>query len=276
MLVTADVAPENTSHLYFYTIASLSDSKSTAIIRQYLHENDNLRWALKPVFLLHLLKHLEEIIYVDNDICFFQPYDFLFNQLKQHSILLTPHWGNYVPLPHEESFKTNYQIGLFNAGFIGATRKGNLFLNWWADACAYKMSKNWSEGFFVDQRYLDMTLIIDENAGIVRHLGCNVGSWNMHQNKRVNKNGEVLIGGLYPVIFIHFNNETIRHILNRNDALLHSFFLQYQKELMLIGTDVIAFKSIIKTENNLLVLAKRKLKLRTRVKFFLYKLAHKL
>jgi hypothetical protein len=277
VLITDDTLREDAGSLRFYNISSLNDDKAVSIINKYRHQNDYLRWALKPAFLLHLLNNHSPVIYLDNDIYFFQPYHFLFEQLNHHSMLLTPHWGSYDPLQHEESFKTNYRIGLFNAGFIGVTERAKPTLLWWAELCLYNMSGATGDGFFVDQRYLDMSLIVDEHVGIVRHLGCNVGSWNMHQNKRTSKDGTVLIKDVYPVVFIHFNGETAKHIANGNDYLLQPFYEDYMEALRLCGADLQNHQEKIRLEkNNLLVAVKRKLKLRTRLKNLLFKIARKL
>jgi hypothetical protein len=263
--------------LYHYNLLTWADEATTAAILKYRHENNFLRWALKPHFLLHLLENEECVIYLDNDIYFYQPFQFLFDQLRHCSLLLTPHWGCYSPWRYEESFKTNYQIGLFNAGFVGATKRARELLEWWADVCLFNMSGDYRTGFFVDQRYLDMTVIMDEFVGIVRHPGCNVGSWNMHQNKRTGKHGRVMINGDHPVVFIHFNKETIEHISNGNDSVLRPFYNEYSQVLQSFGAPAETLKGTKHPENAGTFLAvKRKLKLRTRIKSFLYKLADKL
>lgn len=277
VLVTDNTLRENTGSLRFYNLSSLKDDTAAGIINKYGHQNDYLRWALKPAFLSHLLNNHSPVIYLDNDIYFFQPYQFLFEQLHHHSMLLTPHWGNFDPLQHEESFKTNYRIGLFNAGFIGVTERAKPTLLWWAELCMYNMSGATEDGFFVDQRYLDMSLIVDEHVGIVRHPGCNVGSWNMHQNKRTTKEGTVLINDVYPVVFIHFNGETVKHIANGNDQLLQPFYEEYIEALQLCGADLHHHKEKVRLEKNSpFVTVKRKLKLRTTVKNLLFKMARKL
>ena len=265
--------------LFVHALSQVKDDLLIDRIEHQYHANNNyLRWALKPVFLRYLLKEHEAVIYVDNDIFFFHSFHFLFEQLANASILLTPHWFNLRPYPNTENFNTNFQIGLFNAGFIGASRRGIPFLEWWAEACLYRMERNEQEGFYDDQRFLDMSLLVDENAAIVRHLGCNVGSWNMHQNKRVSTNGQAMINGKYPVVFVHFNHETIKHILNGNDAPLVPYLEEYRtffKKTGYVLEDYISslqdwskqapFQAIV-----------RKTKIRTRFKNWLFQLSQKL
>ena len=122
-LVTDGPVPASTDErLLFYSIDRLlEEAHVRQVVDKYSYRNDYLRWALKPVFLLYLNKKFGKVIYVDNDIYFFKPFDFLFQELERYSILLTPHWCSFLPLPNEENFKTNFQIGLFNAGFVGAS-----------------------------------------------------------------------------------------------------------------------------------------------------------
>lgn len=263
-------------------IHQFSQIKNDLLIEKVIHQfkgnNNHLRWALKPVFLRYLLKDYETLIYVDNDICFFHPFQFLFEQLSDASILVTPHWFNMRPYPVPENFDTNFQIGLFNAGFIGASRQGMAFLEWWAEACLYRMERAEPEGFYDDQRFLDMCLLVDENAAIVRHPGCNIGSWNMHQNKRMKVDNKVLINGVFPVVFVHFNHETIRHILNGNDALLEPYLEEYKtyfaKTGFVLGDYITSLPDWSK--QTAFQVIQRKTKIRTRIKSWLFQLSQKL
>lgn len=269
VLVTGSSDYKGSSDLLVYGLEDLKHmEKVWGMVSKYEREPDNLRWALKQVLLSFLLQKHESVIYLDNDIYFFNSCQFLFEQLKDHSVLLSPHWCVFDPYGFEENFRMNFHLGLFNAGFIGVNQNAQSFLRWWADVCMYKMSKDTSDGFFVDQRYLDLALIVDSGIGIVRHLGCNVGSWNGHQNKRQLINGVVLINGIYPIVFIQFNGETIRHITNGNDVLLQKHYLEYEHTFSSTGIELEAFKEtyIDKQDENYAIRLKRHLKLRTQLK----------
>lgn len=245
------------------------------LFEKYRSNSNNLRWSLKPFFLSQLLQKVEKIIYLDNDVFFFNKYDFLFDELDTFSFLLTPHWTCFEPIPYFDNFKISYQIGLFNAGFIGANRRSLSTLNWWLQLCLNRMEINIAEGFYVDQRYLDMAMIVDQNAGILRHLGCNVASINMHQNTRVKSNDNVLIEGKFPIVFIHFNGETITHIQNRNDSLLRPYYDAYQKAFALTGFELTDYRAR-KKDISVSVDIKRRLKIRTRLKQFVFRVYQKL
>lgn len=81
----------------FSTLAEVSKSATAKeIARKYQGNKDKLRWALKPVFMHYLLQQDEtgRLIYLDNDLFFFNDYRFLFELLSKHSFILTPHWCN--------------------------------------------------------------------------------------------------------------------------------------------------------------------------------------
>lgn len=218
----------------FYTLADFKNDPSAGeIVPKYRTDKDRLRWSLKPVFMKHLLaiKELGKIIYLDNDLFFYSDYNFLFDLLDKHSFLLTPHYYKYSPRRDQNWFEANYRVGLYNAGFTGANTAGISTLQWWADCCAYRCEKNSFRGLFDDQKYLDLVTVIDENAHIVRHKGCNVAGWNTEVCPRTMVDNRILIDGQYPVVFIHFNDTTIREIIDGSDSILYNHYREYVETL---------------------------------------------
>jgi hypothetical protein len=177
---------------------------------------------LKSVFLLALLSNHNSVLYVDNDILFFNDFNFLFEDLQTKSILLTPHHYPSDPSKKQNWFEANYRVGLFNAGFVGASREGKASLEWWAKACLYRCEKNYWRGLFDDQKYLDLLPIIDPKCSIVRHLGCNVAAWNKDYFKTSCKDMEFLVNEKTPLIFYHFNNYSLASF-EKNDPILIAY-----------------------------------------------------
>ena len=165
------VSPAN---VIFTFLESLNSELEQGIIQKYKHKTDCLRWSLKSVFLLHLLEKEEKVIYVDNDILFFSNPGFLFDELDQHKVLLTPHHYPRNPEINQNWFEANFRVGLYNAGFFAANKAAKDVLVWWAKACLYRCEKNYWRGLFDDQKYLDLVPIIESKTKIVDHLGCNV------------------------------------------------------------------------------------------------------
>lgn len=248
----------------------------TMFSRYGSNDTDALRWGLKPVLIANLLqKGYSKVIYADCDLFFFDAYEFLFHELNNYGIILTPGGTTRNPQLHEEEFLSGYQYGQFNAGFIGATKEAMPALDWWARCCTYRVETNFANGLFVDQKYLDAMPVLFSFTGIVRHKGCNIAFWNQHENKRELVNGKLLINGEFPVIFIHFTNKYIPELLEGNDPLIYPCYLEYEKTFRLSGH---ALKEFIPgmpeyKEPPPLVRIKRKLLIRTRIKRWLFKLS---
>jgi len=279
VLVTDEEKRPDNGLLRFLRLGDLNSEQAVSIRKKYEGFNDHLRWPLKPALILQLLEEHEEVIYTDADLCFFGSLQPLLDGLKHHSILLTPHGAPADPFRYREKFEMNFLSGLYNAGFVAVNRRARNALQWWATACYFRMEDDKSNGYFVDQRYLDLVPVIDPQAGIVHHQGCNIGSWNIESFRRETKDdGTVLINGKFEVIFIHFNGETIRHILNGDDAALRPYFERYRKLFAAGGCQLDDFiLSISKWDHTPPhQQIKRTLRLRTRLKRFLFQLAKKL
>ena len=255
-------------------------SEDTAIAElygRYAHINmDFFRWAAKPLFLLHLLKkEYDKVIFVDCDIFFFKEYEFLFAELDSQGILLTPHWRTSNPLVNEKDFISLFTYGIFNAGFIGASKKGMPALEWWAEACHFKMGELPALGIHDDQRYLDALPVLFETVKIIRHRGCNIAGWNVLECKRVPVNGTVMINGEHPIIFIHFNQLLAKEILRGHDPLLLPYLTEYKTVFEENGARLSEFMPELDShlQAGILKKIKWKLKARVRVKRFFYKLA---
>jgi hypothetical protein len=257
--------------LYGY---SITDS----IFHKYGSRPDALRWSMKPIFINYLLeKGFEKVIFTDCDICFFNNYDFLYTELDTASILLTLQHTTKDPAINEEEFLTLFNFGIFNAGFVAASKKGIPALKWWANVCNYKIEMNHTIGLHNDQRYLDALPVFFDDVKTISHKGCNIALWNQHECERSIVNGQLLINKKYPVIFIHFTRNYIPELLEGNDPLILPYLRVYEKCFQETGH---TFNNFIPhlpeyNEPNLLIKVKQKLLIRTRIKRWLFKLSQK-
>jgi hypothetical protein len=197
------------------------------------YTGNKLRWACKSLYLDHLLSSgYDKVIYVDNDIFFHGPFDFLFDKLNTSSVLLTPHHYPTDPTRDQNWLEANYKVGLFNAGFIGVNSLAKPMLEWWGNCCLYNIKKSYWRGLFDDQKYLDLVPVLFENVEILNHKGCNIAGWNIINSQRsVSQNKEVIIDNIWPIIFIHYNYYTIKLILDKQDPHLFSYWTFYLNEL---------------------------------------------
>jgi lipopolysaccharide biosynthesis glycosyltransferase len=235
VLITDGNAVEvQSQNIKTYAIGDInSDEIVNKIAAKYAQQKDRLRWSLKPCFLKFLLQRedITKVIYLDNDLFFFNDYSFLFNELNEHAFLLTPHYYDRSPKKDQNWLEANFRAGLFNAGFIAVNKNAVNTLQWWAECCLYRCKKSAFRGTFDDQKYLDLIPVMREDAMILRHQGCNVAEWNRFLCIRQVVNGQVLINGTWPIVFIHFNYTTIREIISGTEPHLVSYFDQYFQTL---------------------------------------------
>lgn len=252
----------------------------TDLSKRYAHLDQNFfRWSLKPIWMSYLLElGFTKVLFVDCDIFFFKDHRFLFDLLDSADILLTRQWYTSTPASNEISFSYLLTNGAFNAGFIGSNKNGLPALYWWANACYYQMGISSEKGIYVDQKYLDLFPVLFNGIKILDHKGCNIGSGSHDECPRTVHNGEVLIADKYPVIFIHFYTPLIKEILMGYDPLLLPYFREYKRVFEEFGIPLEKFFDRLYKyfHPSLISKAKWKLRPRTRIKSFFYKLAAKL
>jgi hypothetical protein len=195
---------------------------------------DAFRWSMKPVLLTYLLqkKGADKVIYVDCDIHFYSDYGFLFDELEQSNVLLTPHWRSSDPIADEFNFLQLYIYGLYNGGFVGVNSKAVAALEWWANANLFICEVNASKGQYVDQTHLNLLPIYFDKIVSLKHRGCNVAGWNLLECKRtLDADGTVLINYEWPIVFIHYSESTVHFINIGEDELLLPHMTVYTKRV---------------------------------------------
>ncbi|MBK7147459.1 MAG: hypothetical protein IPH78_01245 [Bacteroidetes bacterium] len=221
----------------FYMLTQVkSQPHAELILSKYASDKDRVRWCMKPVFMRFLLSKrlVDSVIYIDNDICFFNEFISLFDYVGRFGVWLTPHWRCMNPFEDSHVFTDSFTDGMFNAGFVGATAAGLNILEWWAMVNSHRCEKNRAEGMWDDQKYLDMLPVRFSNVGIVRHMGCNVAVWNKRDCIRTPHISGVRICSEFPIVFIHFTNDTIEDIRADKyggDPLLKPYLSQYQERI---------------------------------------------
>lgn len=269
------------NYFKIYNLSTLSRSTIFGEIRRkYEHTgNDQLRWALKPVLISHLLETgIPKVFYTDPDIYFVGNGMFLKDLLQENNLLLSPHWPDTDIVQNPDSVISVLKGGLYNAGFIAANRDGLNAIRWWASMCHFKMGRLPYFTIYDDQKYLDLLPVLFDKVFIIKHQGCNLAAWNIHSCKRELIDGRLLINKKYDPVFIHFTRDTILNILGKNDALLRPYLDDYIRRLSDNGFDLLKNLEVLQPGNydSALYRLKHKLRFRTRLKKMLYKLAEKL
>lgn len=195
-------------------------------------DTDALRWSLKSQLLAGCLQAgAKKVIWSDPDLMFFEDPGWLFEQIEPDTVLLSPHFRAFRPSTDGEDFRKNYTEGLFQAGFLGVGENTHEFLDWWAEACLWDMSKDPAAGTYVDQKFLDLLPVCWDGTKILKHRGCNVADWNWFENKRTADANSVLVNGRDPVLFIHFTDGTIAAIQRGRDQVLQPYLDRYTELL---------------------------------------------
>lgn len=280
LVVDNDTIPSS-GNLQVHPVAALAESNYfKGIFQKYGQTSpDYYRWALKPVFIGYLLeKGFNKVLFADPDLYFVGDFRFLFDELDEQHVLLTPHWANLDPIQNEDSLLAVLKGGMFNAGFVGVSSKGAGAMQWWAGLCHYKTEDLTGLGLFVDQKYLDLLPVQFENVKVIKHRGCNLASWNIDTSRRELVSGKLLINGEYPPVFIHFAKDTIVNILNQNDSLLRPYWDAYQQALQKEGFDLTGRMADLdpKQYESAGYQLKHRLLFRTRLKRFFHRIAKKL
>ncbi len=171
-----------------------------------------LNTCVKPAFIAQLLERFERVVYLDADILLFGPLAPVWEALDANSIVVTPHaLTPYAAGDAPLNDSLLLSVGAFNLGFAAFRRSDEALrlLAWWRDKC---LQSGWSEpraGFFVDQKWADLFACLSDDVGILRHPGCNVAYWNLHERELADvatPRPRVRFGGIdHPLVFFHFS-----------------------------------------------------------------------
>jgi hypothetical protein len=166
-----------------------------------------LNTNVKPTFLKKLLGlGIDHLIYFDPDILICSPADLIYETLGSYSIVVTPHCTS----PNNGDLDAELLLlrsGVFNLGFIAVskTEEAHRFLTWWEDRC---LSSGYSElwtGLFVDQKWINLVPCYFDSLKILKHPGCNVAYWNLHERILEETTGSWVVNGEVPLVFFHFS-----------------------------------------------------------------------
>ena len=220
----------------------LDELRNVAMKYDILELNTNV----KPTFLKHLISRygLEKVVYLDPDIFVYSPLTAVFDALEANDAVLTPHLTAPIAddkIPSEQDILYN---GTYNLGFFGVrgTSGGLAILSWWERRCLDLGFSEGRTGLFVDQKWMNLAPGLFERVAILRHLGCNMAFWNLHERRLSGAPDAPVVNGSHPLCFFHFSGldpgdatqlsrNTDRFTLaSRPD--LQGIFASYRSELM--------------------------------------------
>lgn len=168
--------------------------------------------AVKPAFLKHLFNEgYEEVIYFDPDILVLQRLDPLYESLVHSMGVVTPHTS--CDFPDDGCWPDDrllLRFGVFNLGFLAVKNcpQAWTFLDWWDDKLRRNCLAVNDEGFFVDQKYIDIAYWLFPGLSVEKGPGFNLGYWNLHE-RMLTKVGSTWLCNNEPLVFCHFSGLAI-------------------------------------------------------------------
>ena len=185
-------------------------------------------WTLKPFFLEYVLDKydsIENAVYLDADICFFNDPSPIFHDNKSYCIQLSEHDFQ------EKNAEVERICGKYNSGFIVFKNCITSLdaLKWWQDKCIEWCKDGVDEGRFGDQKYLEEFPLLFDGVYPIITPGVNIAPWNESKYQYSNRNGKVYINNSKLVCY-HFCG---LRVLNRN---FYSLVIGSQKPNPLIHT----------------------------------------
>jgi hypothetical protein len=170
-----------------------------------------LNTNVKPTFLKKILRDgVDQVVYFDPDILVCSALDPVYGALTSNSIVLTPHCTS----PNEGGPYAETLLlidGVFNLGFIAIskTAETEYFLHWWEKRClTLGYNERWS-GLFVDQKWINLVPCYFNSVHVLKHAGCNVAYWNIHERTLGKSGGSWTVNQATPLIFFHFSGVSV-------------------------------------------------------------------
>lgn len=195
----------------------------------YKYDIVELNTALKPSFLKQTFAlGYTHVLYLDPDIHVYAPLTPLLDALQDSSIVLTPHALSPVMDGLRPSDVDFLRTGAYNLGFIGlrASEQTKEMLDWWESRCLGLGFNDTAFGIFVDQKWINLVPCYFSSVQILRHPGCNVAYWNLHERQiKDSGNKHYQVNGA-DLIYFHFSG-----VVPSNPSLLSKHQTRHSLQL---------------------------------------------
>jgi lipopolysaccharide biosynthesis glycosyltransferase len=195
-----------------YEITDLETVDSEAIRSMFNRYNIiELNTAVKPYYIDYFFKkyNAEKVIYFDPDILITHSISHLTEKLDTCSYILTPHFCTPIYDDRMLTEQITLQTGTFNLGFFAVKNDdtGKALINWLSRKLYDECIMDFSRGYFVDQKWMNLSICHFDNFFIDKHPGLNMAHWNLHErNLSLNEKGEYIVNNKFPLIFFHFSS----------------------------------------------------------------------
>ena len=163
---------------------------------------------VKPTAIKFLLDKYDTVIYFDPDIQIFSRIDFVVNELKDASIVITPHSVTPILDGCKPDDSDLLRFGAYNLGFVGVSKCNEAFsfLDWWSDRCLKLGFYEPQLGLAVDQKWIDLAPSFFPKLRILHNIGLNVAFWNLHERHLAKIENQGFVNETNPLVFFHFSS----------------------------------------------------------------------
>lgn len=173
-----------------------------------------LNSALKPYFGNYIFERdsqVDQVIFLDSDILLFDDLHPIYESLQTNSVVFTPHSLSPVSSGNDFDDRIFLRSGIYNAGFFGLKRDeyAQSFLNWWMGKLRNECFFDSKRGMFAEQLWLNLAPLYFDKVHVLKHLGCNVAYWNLHERILSEHDGKYYVNKTYPLIFFHYSGASI-------------------------------------------------------------------
>lgn len=209
---------EDVADFHYVEEIGIKDIKSMA----FKYDVVELNTAVKPYFMEFLLEKFEydNLMYIDADILLFHRLDRVYEELEQHSVILTPHLLSVEEDRDTCISKTQdfLRYGIYNLGFIAVRNNeaGREAIRWWKQKLHDKCYLSEKEFLAWDQKWMDFAPALLDDVYILRDPGHNVAFWNIQGRFISRKNEEYYVNEKFPLVFYHFSH----YRLSRKDTIV--------------------------------------------------------
>jgi hypothetical protein len=151
-----------------------------------------------PLFIFNKAADVDEVTYLDGDLCFFTSPELAHAEIGDASIAITPH--RFTP-----PLRGLERYGIFNVGWLTFKRDeaGLACLQWWRERCLEWCYDREEDGRFADQKYLNDWPARFQKVKVLDHPGINLAPWNL-SNYRLSLRAGRVFADEYPLIIFHF------------------------------------------------------------------------
>lgn len=167
-----------------------------------------LNTNVKPTALKLLLKNNDAVIYLDPDIYVVNNFEIIFENLQNHSIIITPHTSTPILDFNKPDDSDLLRFGAYNLGFIAISNceESFNFLTWWSDRCLQLGYYDPQVGLAVDQKWVDLAPAFFPNLLILHDIGFNVAFWNLHERVLSKRDNTWFVNENVLLKFFHFSS----------------------------------------------------------------------